>query len=269
RNYQRLVDEPGLAQASKLEGVTEVVAVDEYTVEFRSDGPMGPGLLAQLVHPSMGVQNPYAAAEGRYGIGTGPFRVVEWEPDEHLLMEAFDDYWMGRPKVDRLVIRIIPDGSARTFQLETGEAHISLNLPNADLARLRENPDVETFVPQSSSWRFIGMVVSKPPFDDVRVRQALNYAVDKQAILDSVLHGVGHVPEAPVGPAMYLYTPVGNYPYDPERARQLLAEAGYPDGFKTTILTSNRTQEPELAAAVAGYLQEVGIDAAIQVVEFG
>jgi peptide/nickel transport system substrate-binding protein len=260
-----------LRQASKWAGVTSVDVVDDYTVKITTSKPLG-ALPGNLSHQAGGsIQSPTAAKAGKFPVGTGPFKLVEYVPDERLVLEANKDYWGGAPGVDRLVFRIVPEARTRLAMLQSGEAHVIYNVAPNELDGLRKDAGIRVETPPSAGWRIFGFNVQRKPFDDVRVRQALNHAVDKDAIVKNILKGVGHVADSPFGPGMFTYTPIMKYAYDPAKAKKLLADAGYPNGFKTTAIVSPSeiSGGAEVAAAVQAYFQQVGVQMEIVSLEQG
>jgi ABC-type transport system substrate-binding protein len=254
-----------LRQASKFAGVTAVDVVDEHTVKITTARPLG-ALPGNLSHQAGGsIPSPAASKAGKFPVGTGPFKFVEYVPDERIVLVANKDYWGGAPQIDRLVFRIVPEARTRLAMLQSGEAHVIYNVAPNEIEGLRKDQGIQISVPPSAGWRIFGFNTQKKPFSDVRVRQALNHAVDKNAIVKNILRGVGHVADSPFGPGMFSYAPVMTYAYDPAKARKLLADAGYPNGFKTTMMVSPAeiSGGAEVAAAVQAYLQQVGVQAEI------
>lgn len=254
-----------LRQASKFAGITSVDVVNEHTVRLTTNRPLG-ALPGNLSHQAGGsIQSPAAAKAGKFPVGTGPYRFVEYVPDERLVLAANKDYWGGAPSLDRLVFRIVPEARTRLAMLQSGEAQVIYNVAPTELEGLRKDPNITVSVPPSAGWRVFGFNTQRKPYSDVRVRQALNHAVDKAAIVKNIFKGVGHVADSPFGPGMFAYAPVMSYAYDPARAKKLLAEAGHPNGFKATMFVSpgEIAGGAEVAAAVQAYLQQVGVQVEI------
>ncbi|MGH7267902.1 MAG: ABC transporter substrate-binding protein [Candidatus Rokuibacteriota bacterium] len=254
-----------LRQASKWAGVTSVDVVDEHTVKITTNRPLG-ALPGNLSHQAGGsIQSPTAAKAGKFPVGTGPFELIEYVPDERLVLASNKDYWGGAPGIDRLIFRIVPEARTRLAMLQSGGAQVIYNVAPNEIEGLRKDPNVHVEVPPSAGWRVFGFNTQKKPYTDVRVRQALNYAVDKASIVRNIFKGVGHVADSPYGPGMFAYTPVMTYAYDPAKAKKLLAEAGYANGFKATMIVSpgEIAGGAEVAAAVQAYLQQVGVQAEI------
>lgn len=273
-NFDRIITQNLRRTALFKPYIESVEVIDDLTVAFHLKIPFG-AFLHHLSHGAALIQSPTAvqkwgAETGRHPVGTGPFKFVEWIPGDRIVLEANEDYWRGRPYLDKIVFEVVPEAATRVFRLETGEAGLALRLPPTEVPRLEANPEVEVMVRPTLRVIYIGMHNQKKPLNDVRVRQAINYAIDKSLIVESILGGYGYVADSPLAKDTWGYYSTGGYPYNPEKARALLAEAGYPDGFKITLLTpqGRYLKDYETALAVQGMLSEVGIRARVQVMEW-
>ena len=197
-------------------------------------------------------------------VGTGPYRFVEWVKDDHVTVEANPAYWGGAPSIKTVVFKIIPDPATRIAALQTGEVDLVYDVPPERAAELRRDSKVRIEAIPGLRILFFAFNTRKPPFDNVRVRQAVNYAVDKRAIINRVLLGYGVQRAATTSPPIAGYVPdLKPYPYDPEKAKELLREAGFPNGFEFTLAAprGRYLKDAEIAEAVAGQLAKVGITA--------
>lgn len=208
-------------------------------------------------------------------VGTGPFKFVSWTKDDSIVFDANEDYWGEGPYLDRLILRVIPDATARYLALKNGEVDV-IDFPSAeDLELMEEDPNIELIQQPGLNVGYIAMNVEKEPFGDVRVRRAMNHAVNRQEIIDAVYGSAGQVANNPIPPTMWSYNEeLDGYAYDPERARELLAEAGYPDGFSTDLwaMPVARPYNPNarrIAEIVQAQLAEVGVDAEIVSYDWG
>ncbi len=267
-NIERFL-RPGVAFRFMIAKIIEVEVVDEYTVNLHLDRPFAP-LLAHLAHAFIGMFSPTAVkALGPGGVveepvGTGPFRFADWIRGERLILVANEDYWGERPRLDEITFKVVPEIGARVMMLEAGDAHVAWGVSPHDAPRLEADPAITLLhAPAGPRTMYIGINNQLPPFDDVRVRHAINYAIDREAIVDYILLGVGEVSVAPIAPGTFGHHPVGPWPYDPERARELLAEAGFPNGFDTVLLhpTGRYMMDVAVAEAIQTMLVEVGIRA--------
>ncbi|MDZ7705109.1 MAG: glutathione ABC transporter substrate-binding protein [Trueperaceae bacterium] len=274
-NLDRFLDpELGFTFRFLLARIEQVDVVDEYTVQLTLSDSFAP-LLAHMTHSSTAMQSPAAIEEfgedyGENPVGTGPFSLETWNRGERIDLVRNDDYWGTLPGVAAVSFLAVPENTTRMALVETGEAHVAVRVPPQDIARLNaaEGLSVENVSSVRTIYIYFNHLLE--PFTDVRVRQAVNYAVDKELIAEFVLGGAVRPSDAPVAPGIFGYTPVGYYEYDPELARQLLADAGYPDGFSTTLYSPSGRylQDIQTAEAIQSQLAEVGIDASIETLEW-
>jgi peptide/nickel transport system substrate-binding protein len=258
--------------------VDKVEVVDGYTVKITLKELFAPFLNHLAMHPAA-MASPEAIKQyGRdyssHPVGTGPFKFVSWTPGVEVVLEKNPDYWRGAPHVDRVIYRPIIEDQSRLTELEAEGVNFIVNIPPDDLPRLREDARF-TIVEQPGmhTW-WVAFNHTKPPFNDVRVRQAMNYAVNKKAIVDNLLKGTGTLAINPLPPVVWSYTDdIQRYDYDPEKAKQLLAEAGYPDGFTCSFWVpesgSGMQQPVAMGTAIQADLKAVGVDCQIQTFEWG
>lgn len=205
-------------------------------------------------------------------IGTGPFKFVEYLPEQRLVIEKFDGYWQkGVPYLDRVEFRMIPDNEAALLSFKAGEIDIYPRIDNERLAEL--GPGFHDIQGMQNMVQLMAMNMAKEPFKDIRVRQAINYAVDVDEIIEAVAHGYGTKLGSNMSPVMAKYYQDGlqdTYNLDVVKAKQLLKEAGYEKGFKTKIsVPSNYQFHVDTAQVIANQLKKVGIEAEIEMVEWG
>ncbi len=203
--------------------------------------------------------------------GTGPFKLVSWTKNEKLVLEANETYWRGAPKVKAIVVRPILEDAARIAALQAGEVDLIAPVPHVRIAELQRNDKLVIKTIAAPRIFHVTIDVRKPPFDNVKVRQALNYAVDVNAILKTLYFGHGTRLATVVDKGALGYDPsVQPYPYDPNKARALLAEAGFPNGFEVEFdsFTGSIADHSKPAEAIVGYLQKVGIKVKANVFEF-
>jgi peptide/nickel transport system substrate-binding protein len=246
--------------------VDRIEIVDDYTVDVITQSPYA-AFMTNVVLWHM-TDEEYFNEVGEEGflrnpVGTGPYKFVEWVQAEQVVFEANEDYWRGAPKTKTVIFKPIPEAATRIAALETGGVDIIVNVPPEYINQVGRGVEIAT-IPGTRAF-FLGLNVNVEPFDDVRVRQALNYAVDVDSIIEFVLNGLARRIDNPLLPEAFGYTPTPVYRYDPEKAISLLTEAGYPDGFEMTI-DANPTLK-EIAEVIAGQLSEVGITANIEIME--
>lgn len=254
--------------AGEADEVVGLQAVDDYTVRFELVDVDNLFLrelttLAGYILPKEEVER-LGDRFSENPVGCGPFVFEGWVKDSEITMTAFEDYYRGRPYLDRVVARIIREPATREMEFESGGIDMYV-LTDPQYARLQDDArymDYLIEVPELFM-RHIGFHTQKPPLDDVRVRQAINYAIDRNVIIEQVLHGKAYPAMGWFPPTNPGYNPdIVNhaYTYDPDKARELLADAGYEDGFTVTCLTTDHPAWglPALEAAM-GYLEDVGI----------
>src|SRR5918997_158419 len=263
--------------------IDTVEAVDEFTVRMTLPEPYAP-LLANLAIPIAGIVSPAAIARGLDDVmvnpsGTGAFRLAspdDWTRDSQMVLEANPDYWGGAPKVQQLIIKVIPESSTRLQQVETGEIDIAWALTPEDVEKTRENPDLVVVEDAGLNTNWANINVTLEPLTSKEVRQALNFAVNKEEISEGLYNG-NMVPAGGVLPPVdWAFNPdLKSYPYDPDQARELLAAAGFdesnPLSFTFMAYTIPRGYNPvgdRLATAIQEYWSEVGVEAEIQTAEW-
>ena len=274
--FQRVLNpEQKSPNRANMAEVARVDVIDDYTVNLVTRRPYAPLINRLLDFPI--VPPKYVAEKGNQGmalkpVGTGPYRFVELVKDDRLVVEAFDRHWRGAPKIRRVVYKPIPEPFTRAAALRNNEVDLVTTIPPS-LARELERVGGVRVQRVPSSWIiYLGLNALKKPLSDVRVRQALNYATDVDAIVKNVLEGNGRRLEGPLTPQMFGYDAgVKGYAHDPVRARKLLAEAGYPDGLEITLESpAGRYQgDKEIAEALGGQWQKAGFKPRVQVAEWG
>jgi len=202
-----------------------------------------------------------------FPIGTGPFEFVSYQKDATIRYKAFEAHWKGRPKVDNLVYAITRDATARYAKLKTGECHVMAFPKPADLAEMQKDPALTVQQKEGLNIGYIAFNTEKKPFDNKLVRQALNMATNKDAILKAVYQGQGQVAKNPIPPILWSYNnAVKDYAYDPAKAKELLTQAGYPNGFEVELwyLPVTRPYNPDgkrMAELVQADWDKIGVKA--------
>jgi peptide/nickel transport system substrate-binding protein len=207
-------------------------------------------------------------------VGTGPFRFASWDRGQRVVLEKNPTYWKYPVKVERVIYRPIVEDQARLTELLTGTLDVIVGVPADFVSQLEQNAKITLLKQVGAHVWYLGMNNQKKPFDDKRVRQALNYAVNKDAIVKDVLKGTGASSRGPVLPGTWGADPaLKAYPYDPERAKKLLAEAGYPNGFSTTLWvpeSGSGMQAPvAMSTVMQSNLKAVGVNVSLQTMEWG
>jgi ABC-type transport system substrate-binding protein len=203
-------------------------------------------------------------------VGTGPFKFVEWVHGDHLTMVRNDDYWGGKPYLDQIVVKTVKEDSARVMMLQSGDAQLIVRIPSEDIPRLEKDPNIKLDSTETLRVLYLSVNCYKKPFNDVRVRQAISYGIDKESIVKNIYQGRALVAQSMVTPLTTGYIPWKRHPYDPEKAKKLLAEAGFPGGLKAKLWSpqGRYPKDFEMAQAIQQQLKKVGIDCTLDTMEW-
>jgi len=258
--------------------IKEVQVVDDYTVKIVLFQPNS-AFLYRLAQSSGWFVSPQAiekfghdpALMSKNPIGTGPFMFKEWKAGESVELVKNPNYWrQGLPYLDRIIFRVVAEDVSRVNQVRAGDADLMYNPPPALLAALEQDKALQIKVVPTVRTIFIGLNTSRPPLNDVRVRQALNYAVDKERLCKVLMRGLAKPSDSPLSSMTFGYFSTGGYPYDPNKAKQLLKEAGY-ENLKLELITpkGRYLNDYETAVAIQGMLKEVGVTVDVKPMEWG
>ena len=257
-----------------VDAISEVEKKDDYTVVVKTKEPYSP-LLSALTVPFTAIVPQHAVEADEDGfalnpIGTGPYKFVEWKQGEYAKMEANPDYFLGAPKTQNLVMKVVPEASQRVIAIETGEADLAYNVSANDSKRVEEDEDLQLFKGASQSVSYLTINETNEKFADKRVRQAIRYAIDKEAIVETMLYGAGEPADSIIPPSTFGFSSkVQKYEHDVEKAKKLLADAGYPNGFSCTLSVTDDSVKNEICQVIQSQLKEIGIEVSIQTKEFG
>ncbi|MGL4402365.1 MAG: glutathione ABC transporter substrate-binding protein [Fusobacteriaceae bacterium] len=271
-SFERMNKSPRISFV--LPPIERIDIVDDYTINMITKEPFGP-LMSHLAHPALGIVSKKAVTENNgnlqeHPIGTGPYKFSEWKAGDSVRLERNDEYFLKPPKFKTIVFRNIPEANSRTIALETGEVDIALGISSVDEDNIQNNPGLELLRKPSISLTYLGFNMKKAPFNNEKVRKAINYVVDKQSIIDAVLAGGGSIATSPIAPEVFGFTDnTKAYEYNLEKARELLKEAGLEKGFKTSINIMSGEAERQTAQIIQSDLKKIGIDAEILVTESG
>ncbi|WP_185804576.1 ABC transporter substrate-binding protein [Pontivivens nitratireducens] len=282
-NFDRMLDEEHpyhdtgpFPLAFFFSAVQDVAVIDAQTVQFTLNAPYAP-FLTNLAYPTGLIVSPAAVREhgadfGRNPSGTGAFTFDEWRSNEAVVVQANPDYWDGAPELQTVVFRPITDANTRTAEMLAGGIDLMVEVPPVALSEFQGDAFSVHEQAGPHVW-FLILNAKEGPFADVRVRQAANYAVNKQAIVDDVLEGTAEVAAGPIPPAFaWAYNEeLAPYPYDPDRARELIAEAGAEGSELTFYVTeggSGMLDPVAMGTAIQADLQAVGFDVTIETYEW-
>ena len=265
-NIQRLIDPKfGSPNRSLFAPIKTITIPDDYTVVLKTDNPYA-SLIENLAQSAASINSPTAVKKwgkeyGQHPVGTGPYKLKEWVPGEKCVIERYDNYFGKKPNPDVIVYRPVPEGGARVIEAESGNADIVNRIPPEAVDRLKKNSNIKLMIIPSSFQVFFELNNSRPPFNDVRIRKAVNYAIDRKAIVEKILGGNGFVPDGLFPPGVQARVVLSPYAYDPEKAKKLIAEV-YPDGYKEKVViwtpNGRYMKDKMVAEAVQGYLNDIG-----------
>ena len=256
-----------------LTGIKSVDVVDDYTVKVTTEKPMA-AILNNLSHTTIAILSEKATTEagdkfGQNPIGTGPYKFVSWQSGDRITLEAFPDYWRGEAPIKNIVFRNIVEETNRTIGLETGELDVIYEIFGMDKTKLKEDDRFNFIKGPQVSMTYLGFNMKKAPYDNPKVREAISYAIDQKPIIDTVFLGGGQAANSIIGPNIWGYYDVEKYTQDIAKAKALLAEAGYPNGFKAKIWVNDNPVRRDTAVILQDQLKQIGIDLTIETVEWG
>lgn len=271
-SIERAINTP---QSSWLyDSIDKVEIIDDYTVKIKTKYAFGP-LLKYLAQVSGAIVNEKAAIESgnnssQNPVGTGPYKFVEWQPGDKVEFEAFDKYHGGKPKTKYIVFKSIPEANNRLIGLETGELDIAFDISVLDQQVVKDNKDLKLVEKEAPSVMYLVLDQTNPLFQNSKVKQAIVYAINKQEISDVVFKDSAKPASSIIAKAIPVHNPnVEKYEYNIEKSKQLLKEAGFPNGFKTELWVNEESQRVQICTIIQAQLKEVGIDVDLKIFEWG
>ena len=283
-NFERMLDEEHpfhdtgpFPLAFFFSAVEEVTAVDDTTVEFKLNEPFAP-FLSNLAYPTGLIVSPAAVEAsgkdyGRNPVGTGAYKFEEWQGNQRVVVTRNEDYWDGAPAPEAIVFRPITDANTRVAEMLSGGLDIMVEVPPDSVAQFRDAPDFKVHEQAGPHVWFLILNMKEGPFAEKAVRQAANYAINKESLVTDVLQGTAEVAAGPIPPAFaWAYNEeVQPYPYDPDKARELLEEGGY-DGEEITFYVteggSGMLDPVAMGTAIQADLAAVGMNVKIETYEW-
>lgn len=273
--YDWVMDENSIAARARgqLDAIAGVEVVDEYTVRIDLDAPNG-AFIFLLATSNARIASPASVEEygsdlTRHPVGTGPFKLVSWSEGQNVIVERNPEYWGEPAKVERIEFIVVNNAATRVAMLQSGEVHYIEGLPPQLVPTIEAAADLEVLTAPTNFLRILQLNTTKEPFTDPRVRQALNYAVDKQVLADVAYSGFATVMTAPIPASAFGHFEQPAYSYDPERARQLLDEAGYGDGFSFTVLTFTGDEYRMAGQVLQQMFGQIGVEMTLDQQERG
>ncbi len=281
-NLDRSLAEETISPTAYLyDRIEDIEVVDPYTVRFHLSEPFAslPAHLAQyggsMLSPAVIEEDNEAVANGEdpgsvvanKPIGTGPFKFESWDPGSEIKLVRNEDYWGGAPNIEGVTYKIVPEELTRVADLETQASDIIDSVNPNSIEQIINSDAAEIVETDSTYVNFLGFNTNKEPFDDVRVRQAISMAIDKDVIVDSILNGVGTIANSPLSPYDFGFADVEALPYDPEEAKELLNEVGQSDLSLELSVNDDRTRV-DIATYIQQALQDIGVNVTISQMEF-
>ncbi|WP_252502145.1 glutathione ABC transporter substrate-binding protein [Sporosarcina sp. Marseille-Q4943] len=284
-NLERILDsEVASPRYFLFEMITDVIVKDEHTVQIKTEYPFAP-LLAHLSHNGGSMVSPksieadYEAMKGgeKAGtviatnpVGTGFFKFESWTPGNQIKLVKNEDYWGDKVHVDTVTFKVVPESAVRNADLETGFVHIADPVQPNEVAGINEGSFAKVNQKASSSLAYLGFNTEKEPFNDPKVRKAISMLVNKDDISEGVYDGFGIPAKGPLAPGIFGYNEDAKpIDYNLEEAKKLLKEAGFENGFKSSIWTNDNPQRQQIAVLMQEELKKVNIEVEIEVMEFG
>ncbi|WP_018249078.1 ABC transporter substrate-binding protein [Orenia marismortui] len=259
--------------------LNKVEAVDEYTVKITLNKKSAP-FISNLAMAPFAISSPTAVK--KYGedyfkhpVGTGAFKFKEWKRGDRIELVRNEEYWKGKAYLEGIVFRSIPDNTARFMELQSGTIDMMDGVNPNSVPQVKSDNKLKLTLRPSMNVGYLAMNFDKKPFDNKLVRKAINHAINKEEIIQALYAGLAEPAKNPLPPSLWGYNEdVDKYEYNPEKAKELLAEAGYPDGFKTTLwaMPVPRPYMPQpklIAQAIQADLKKIGVQAEIKSYDWG
>ncbi len=250
-------------RSSLMKPVESIKVIDDYTVQFNLKEPFG-AFVNAIAHPGSLILSPksietYGDEVSKHPVGTGPYIFEEWIADSHVKIKKNPDYWRGKVKVDTVTFRPVPESGSRLAMLRAGQAHYIYPMPAELLKMVETDNKIDIIKKPSIIARYLTMNTLYKPFSDIRVRQAVNYALDKEAIIKIAWGGTAIPMDSLLPPNLQFYKKQAVWPHDLEKAKALMKEAGYEKGFEVVFLTPNASNRLRATEMVQQQLAKIGI----------
>jgi peptide/nickel transport system substrate-binding protein len=256
-------------------GVTEesITKVDDYTMQIVLDQQYAPGVflsclaytVGSIVDPQVVMEHEKDGDMGKawlndHSAGSGPYILEQWNRNESFVLKANENYWKGKPPFTRIIVRDIMESTNQMIMVEKGDVDVAWDLLPDQINKLKDNPDIEIHQTTTFYVRCVGMNVGYEPLGKSEVRDAIRYAIDYDGIVNEIMQGAAIKAQTFIPKGMYGYNPAMPYTLDLEKAKKLLADAGYPDGFDVELVCSPSTPWPDMAVKIQNDLAKIGIN---------
>lgn len=252
--------------------ISGIIIKGPYELDIRLEKPFSPFPYLLAMTAAYVVPREVAEAEGpdfsSHPVGTGPFEVQKWTPNQELVLKARADYFEGSPKVSGMVYRVIPEDLTQVVEFELGNLDV-ISIPAPDYSRFRKNPKWSGYITMEDGIDsyYLGLNCSRPPFNNRRMRQALNYSIDRKKILETFMENRGTLAAGPVPPKLRDWASPAGYEYNPEKARRIISQEGFA-GVRVRFYITAQQDVADMAEIIQSYLQKVGINAELRRLEW-
>jgi peptide/nickel transport system substrate-binding protein len=272
-SINRIKNDKQSLQKENFRDLTEMQAPDDHTVVFTTEIPNAVFLdrLDNRFMISKAAADKHGDQADQYPLGTGPYKFVSWQRDGNLVMTRNDQYWRAPAAIKEVVLKRVKEDAGRVAGLLAGQGDVINNVPVEELSRFANNPKVRAEKAEGVRMYFLAMNVTHKPFDNKQVRQAFNYAIDPTVIIKHIYEGNGYVMNGPLGSNVIGFDPkMKRYPYDPKKAKELLAGAGFANGLDVKLYFSpdRYPKAREVCQVIADQLAKIGVKAELVSQEF-
>lgn len=277
-SFERLLDpEVKRNRRSVLQAIKEIKVISDDKVQIITDGAYAP-LLLHLSTPAGSIMSPKAIEADAKGektlaqnpVGTGPFKFISWTKGDNITLARNENYWGAKPEMAKVILKVVPEDATRIAMVKTGEAQAADQVPVTDTERISKDSNMNLIRTSIYRTEFISFNTERAPFNNPKVREAISQAIDYEGLIKGVYNGVGSSGVSSMGPQVFGHSPnLKPYEYNIENAKKLLADAGYPDGFKATLYVPDRKIRVKMAEVLQAQLKPLGIDIEIHSLEQG
>ncbi|MDR0239085.1 MAG: ABC transporter substrate-binding protein [Deltaproteobacteria bacterium] len=276
--FQRAAGPEGSAvhSFSNFIDIANVKALDDHTVVIPTKQPMGTCFLESMNHPWSSILSRKAVETtgknyGQNPVGTGRFKLASWAKGDKVTMERFEDYHGEKAKLKKLVIRTIIEGASRVIELESGAIDVAGEIPQVDVKRIQANPALDMVIRPGQVVAVLSPDITKPPYDNLLLRKAMDIAIDREGIAKTVYRGYAEPSNGPITAQIkyskHKTTPIPKV--DVPKAKELLKQAGYPNGLKGTLITPDRSDYMSCVTVIQENLRAIGMEMELKVIEWG
>lgn len=261
-----------LVKAHMIDSIDKVEIKDSHTVVIKTKYPYSP-LMGNIVAGFGALNKKHITTNSDYAknpVGTGPYKFVEWVPGDRVVVEAFDEYFEGKPEVKTIVLKPVSEGTSRTMGLEAGDYDIAIGIDEVDEKTIEDHKNLDLYSVDNTRVTYMIMNNKNPKLNNLDVRKAMAYAIDRESIIDAVLEGKGEKAEGLVPVNFFGYSKsLPEIPHNVELAKDLMKKAGYADGMDLTMIISDKSPYPRTAQIIQANLKDIGINMNIEILEWG